>query len=706
VPTIVDSLILELGLDPSKFDKGSKAAILSLGKTKDAAVSAGKQIEVSGNVAAESINKLTREVGALFALFLGGRGVKEFVSQITTANAALGRFASNLGEIPQTVAEWEMAAERMGGTASDTAGTFERLGQALYDLHRNGKLLPKEFSQLQALTGVRIDPDHGVNKFLLDTAAALQKLNAIDPAQAHFLARGMGIDDATANVMIRYGAAIGSYLGTLKQLAPTQEEIKNSQALQQSWVGLMQSATSLGNAIQNDLLPVVRPLLDAMAKWLQDNQALISSKVSEEVSKLADALKNVDWNQITSGMGSFAQGAEAVASAISQVVDGIKYLANLNEDSKNWGVTKFLNGLAGNQVGGPATSTPSAGRGNVGGGGTGTVNVIPGIHSKNARASGGPVSGGDSYLVGERGPEIFRPGTGGTIIPNGGIGGGDTKVDGKPVNKSNPMPVTLQDSSGSGGGGSWLDNLISAGKNFLGTGSGGGSGGGKGSKGGGAVDVGSFEGKPSAGGRTSAKEFMDFLVTKHGWTPAAAAIAAAQVNAESSFNPKAERLNDAGPGLPSEGLGQWNRNRLAALKKFGGANWQDKNVQMEFYAREAEKMLPGWKHTADLSKAGEIGKAYEGYRGPIQPARAAHAAAYLRAYSAGGSMPIGAGHAAKLSTIQNTHSVTTSSTSNELHIGHIQVNAPNATDANGVAAGIHDALRRQQIAATANSGPQ
>lgn len=37
-----------------------------------------------------------------------------------------------------------------------------------------------------------------------------------------------------------------------------------------------------------------------------------------------------------------------------------------------------------------------------------------------ARATGGPVSAGKRYLVGERGPEIFAPRTSGQIIPNGG----------------------------------------------------------------------------------------------------------------------------------------------------------------------------------------------------------------------------------------------------------------------------------------------
>ena len=39
------------------------------------------------------------------------------------------------------------------------------------------------------------------------------------------------------------------------------------------------------------------------------------------------------------------------------------------------------------------------------------------------KANGGPVKGGSSYLVGERGPEMFSPGVSGTITPNEMLGG-------------------------------------------------------------------------------------------------------------------------------------------------------------------------------------------------------------------------------------------------------------------------------------------
>ena len=44
------------------------------------------------------------------------------------------------------------------------------------------------------------------------------------------------------------------------------------------------------------------------------------------------------------------------------------------------------------------------------------------------KASGGPVAGGTTYLVGEKGPELFTPSGSGTIIPNGAFGGSGSNV--------------------------------------------------------------------------------------------------------------------------------------------------------------------------------------------------------------------------------------------------------------------------------------
>ena len=54
------------------------------------------------------------------------------------------------------------------------------------------------------------------------------------------------------------------------------------------------------------------------------------------------------------------------------------------------------------------------------------------------RANGGPVAQGGSYIVGERGPELFTPGSSGNITPNHAMGGANITVN---VTSANPNDV-------------------------------------------------------------------------------------------------------------------------------------------------------------------------------------------------------------------------------------------------------------------------
>jgi hypothetical protein len=60
------------------------------------------------------------------------------------------------------------------------------------------------------------------------------------------------------------------------------------------------------------------------------------------------------------------------------------------------------------------------------------------IPIKGKKAAGGPVTGGSTYLVGERGPELFTPTSSGNITPNGAMGGNTITVN---VNGGDPNQV-------------------------------------------------------------------------------------------------------------------------------------------------------------------------------------------------------------------------------------------------------------------------
>jgi hypothetical protein len=44
------------------------------------------------------------------------------------------------------------------------------------------------------------------------------------------------------------------------------------------------------------------------------------------------------------------------------------------------------------------------------------------------RAAGGPVTGGRPFLVGEKGPELFVPGSNGNVVPNNAMGGNTYQI--------------------------------------------------------------------------------------------------------------------------------------------------------------------------------------------------------------------------------------------------------------------------------------
>lgn len=57
------------------------------------------------------------------------------------------------------------------------------------------------------------------------------------------------------------------------------------------------------------------------------------------------------------------------------------------------------------------------------------ISAIKSSQYTGPREKGGPVGGGQAYLVGEKGPEMFVPNAGGSIVPNNQMGGGEVNVN-------------------------------------------------------------------------------------------------------------------------------------------------------------------------------------------------------------------------------------------------------------------------------------
>lgn len=145
---------------------------------------------------------------------------------------------------------------------------------------------------------------------------------------------------------------------------------------------------------------------DATARFLSDFDAAFAQR---DAQLEAQAQK---MNQLYSSIGQTI--STGIVDSLTAAVDGTKSLAEVASDTLRslanillkFGINSLLGGLGGGD--------PSS------------------IFTKlfgGKRASGGSVSSSKSYLVGERGPELFTPGRSGSIAPNGSMGGTNVVVN-------------------------------------------------------------------------------------------------------------------------------------------------------------------------------------------------------------------------------------------------------------------------------------
>ena len=734
--TVIDSLLVQLKLDPADFKKGSKDIVDTSKKTVDEVVKGGKTIEESATKTADSISKITREVLGLYAVFVGARGIKEFIADLVGADAALGRFSRNLNTSPQTLYAWGAAAERVGGSSEATAATFERIGKALYDLHRNGQALPKEYSQLQALTGINIDREHGVDKFLQNTAAALQRLNQIDPSQVHFIAQGMGIDDATANVMIKYGNGIGAYIDQLKKLSPQNDAIKAAQELQNQWKTLQQTAIALANTVLQTLGPELSKLLGQMTDWVTKNQDWIQSGIVQGVKDFANYLRSIDWSAVGQGLKDFGNDAKAVADALGGVVRATEILVGLWAGGK---VLSILGSLRSVTTGGGGAAAGTAAAGGIGLGSLAKIFGVAGAAysltdtaaapdmktiKKSDRSLWDMIFGRGGDASGHADALQNNPALGGASLGNGrdaaldAFLNGDTKVDGRPVSRTNPLPVVNADNRG----GSLLDYLVdpnsTAGKivNAVGGAIRSLFGGGNGSSGG---DVGPLRAVgPSAGVRgwwskSRQQHAYERLTKEAGLGDAGAkAMISRFMNVEASGGPG--EVNSIGATGIAQMLGA-RKKRLYQMAASQGKPVSDFDLQLSHIIeelngseRKAGDRLRSARTAADGATGASMYERAEGYN-PLtgRDNFTGRTLGGMRGMDKlVGATMAGAALSAKLSTISNDNRVSSSSSNHQVSIGTMNVNAPNATNAQGIADRATDALYRSTVAATANYGPR
>lgn len=244
--------------------------------------------------------------------------------------------------------------------------------------------------------------------------AALLESGYSDVSQrAATLAYNAGLLDE--NLKIKDGAleSVRAYFQAMQHVADIQDKMKEQERSLERVEGWISNAADAWTVYQNRLAEINKLYEDGKLS-VEKYQAAINA-VTEDYEK-NDALKQwaKDAEDQYKGLSNVAVGA------FDDMADALADFATTGKFSFKSLVTSMIADL----IRFEAKAALS-----------GVANIASGFLSSifgGGKADGGPVSGGTTYLVGERGPELFTPGTSGTIIPNGDLAaasaGGNTYV--------------------------------------------------------------------------------------------------------------------------------------------------------------------------------------------------------------------------------------------------------------------------------------
>lgn len=166
--------------------------------------------------------------------------------------------------------------------------------------------------------------------------------------------------------------------------------------------------------IQN-AMEVIRGIIDVIGGLIHGDWGRVWHGIKEIVGGI---LKEI-WALIRAAVSHVGGAARAVGHAIwAGITSGLDSIKNAFTSLFNWIVGK-LDWLL-NKIRAVTSKIPGAGGG---GGGFSIPTPIPGVNIPIPHAMGGPVAPGVSYLVGERGAELFVPSQAGMIVPNNRLGG-------------------------------------------------------------------------------------------------------------------------------------------------------------------------------------------------------------------------------------------------------------------------------------------
>jgi hypothetical protein len=334
VATIVDSLIVTLGLDGKDFEKGQKKTQEALEKTRKDADKTARDMEHAGKQAAQFFSKMRNEALAFFAALAVGSGLKSFVENSIVAAAGVGRLSDNLDISTKRLTAWQQAAERAGGSAG---GALAQLKQSADDVAKFKMGMGSDSLNWFFRMGGSTDDLKDGNTYLMARADIVKRIFDVDPTKAAVIAQSMGISDDQFNLIKKGSAAIEDLIRERERYSKfSREDAENADKLRSKMLDLRDSFELASTKLLIKLTPQFEKLaewLNRLADWVNSNGDLISKWVDDSIDKaipvlneFVGILRDTDWREVANDIKGLASAFLSVGHEIKGMIDGAKSL--------------------------------------------------------------------------------------------------------------------------------------------------------------------------------------------------------------------------------------------------------------------------------------------------------------------------------------------------------------------------------------------
>lgn len=291
--TVIDALVVTLGLDPTNFTKGNKESEASLKKLKHQSGKTTKDMELSGKRVAEGFSKIRNEVLGVATAFMAAKGITSFIGDVTRSDAAVGRLSAALGISIETLSSWEGVARKFGSSNEDIDNAF-RTTQKLVEQLKFG-VAPEALTRWLPQAGV------DMGKFLNAATPLPEKLKMIQqalaratPGDAQFLGQQAGYSENTINMLRETAGQIEVLLDRQRKLnSVNDEDLRLAKERTVAWEELKDRGEALGRRILNRLSPAVMKIVEDMGAWSDSNQTFMDQNIDSTVDGVATAISDL-----------------------------------------------------------------------------------------------------------------------------------------------------------------------------------------------------------------------------------------------------------------------------------------------------------------------------------------------------------------------------------------------------------------------------